>query len=326
MCEDKIEIKETRLLEWDKKLLAVLLQDKTTGKNLIWGSEVYRQYGLAYSSDSHIKPELVIGLKGNMIKPRIEKNKKEQLKRSKDKAEVFTPSWVCNAQNNLIDDAWLGYQGAFNTEIQGGWITNLNKIIFPRKESRNWKAYVKSNRLEISCGEAPYITSRYDTVTGNYIQVKERIGFLDRKLRVVSENTKSEEEWIYWATRALKSVYGYDWQGDNVLLARENILYSMIDYYNECFGKKLESQLILKFARIIAWNIWQMDGLKYVVPNSCSKDTIVKYSIFEDETITSSCLGCQKNNPNLHNGIYCKVMDWSAQKTIKFIDLIKGDN
>ena len=28
------------------------------------------------------------------------------------KAEVFTPSWVCNCQNNLVDDAWFGYAGA----------------------------------------------------------------------------------------------------------------------------------------------------------------------------------------------------------------------
>lgn len=324
MCKENIDIKETGLLDWDKGLLTILLKDKTTGKNLIWGTDIYREYGLEYSSNKYIKPELITGINGNRIKPRIEKNKKEQLKRSRDKAEVFTPSWVCNAQNNLVDDAWLGYQGAFNTEIQGGWNTNFDKIIFPRKALRNWKEYVKSNRLEISCGEAPYITSRYDTVTGNYIPIKERIGFLDRKLRVVSENTTNEEDWIYWATRALKSVYGYDWQGDNVLLTRQNILYSIIDYYDECFGKKLESQLIVKFAKIIAWNIWQMDGLKYVVPNSCSKETYIEYTLFGEKTITSSCLGCEKNDAYLHNGIYCKIMDWSAQKSIKFIDLLGG--
>ena len=41
--------------------------------------------------------------------------------------------------------------------------------------------------MEVSCGEAPYITSRYDTVSGDYIEVPDRIGLLDRKLRVISE-------------------------------------------------------------------------------------------------------------------------------------------
>jgi hypothetical protein len=39
--------------------------------------------------------------------------------------------------------------------------------------------------MEISCGEAPYLVSRYDTVSGNIISVDDRIGLLDRKLRVV---------------------------------------------------------------------------------------------------------------------------------------------
>ena len=33
---------------------------------------------------------------------------------------MFTPSWVCNAQNNLIDDAWFGRKGVFNEEITKG--------------------------------------------------------------------------------------------------------------------------------------------------------------------------------------------------------------
>jgi hypothetical protein len=32
-------------------------------------------------------------------------------------AEVFTPSWICNAQNNLIDNTWFGRDNVFNKEI-----------------------------------------------------------------------------------------------------------------------------------------------------------------------------------------------------------------
>lgn len=33
-------------------------------------------------------------------------------------------------------------------------------------EDKDWRKYVDARRLEISCGEAPYLVSRYDTVTG----------------------------------------------------------------------------------------------------------------------------------------------------------------
>lgn len=38
------------------------------------------------------------------------------------------------------------------------------------------------------------MVSRYDTVTGETISISQRIGLLDRKLRVVSENTETEEQ------------------------------------------------------------------------------------------------------------------------------------
>lgn len=49
-----------------------------------------------------------------------------------------------------------------------------------------------ARRIEISCGEAPYLVSRYDTVTGEFIELLSRIVLLDRKLRVVTENTLAD--------------------------------------------------------------------------------------------------------------------------------------
>ena len=54
--------------------------------------------------------------------------------------------------------------------------------------------YVISKRIEITCGEAPYLVSRYDTVTGKKIDVVDRVGLLDRKLRVINENTETLDE------------------------------------------------------------------------------------------------------------------------------------
>lgn len=87
-----------------------------------------------------------------------------------------------------------------------------------------WTDYVLSTRLEISCGEAPYLVSRYDTITGQPINIIDRIGILDRKIRVINENTYTENDWMYWVLKAYQSIYGFELQGDNLLLARENLL------------------------------------------------------------------------------------------------------
>lgn len=317
----EIDVKENKIYKLDSRLLEILLLDRTTKKNLIWATDNYASRGLGYQANDNISVFSIIRRNGSIIKPRVEKSKKEQADRVKSKAEVFTPSWICNAQNNLIDNVWFGREGVFNTELEKGWKTNYEKITFP--EGKTWQDYVLENRLEITCGEAPYLCSRYDTVTGEIIPIKDRIGLLDRKLRVVSENVDSEPEWIEWTKTAYKTVYGYDWQGDNVLLARENLLRSFIDYYTDKFVVFPIIEYLLEIAEIISWNIWQMDGLKCVVPNSCKEEDEVIYSLFGEEHNKVECEGCKTNNLYKHNGIYCYVMDWSINKRVKFVSLLK---
>lgn len=319
--EIKVDIKENRILALDSTLLNILLKDNSSGRNIIWATDDYTQYDETYTKDRQITVFSVTGKNGSIIKPRVEKTKQEQLTRVRDKAEVFTPSWICNKQNNLVDNAWFGREGVFNVEQEKTWTATQEKITFP--DGKTWQDYVKANRLEISCGEAPYLASRYDTVSGNTIPVKRRIGLLDRKLRIVSENVDDEQEWYEWAKQAVKSVYGYEWQGDNVLLARENLLFTFSDYYEDKFNKKPSKEWLREIAEILSWNIWQMDGLKFVIPNSCHNSKVVEYTLFGEETHEEICEGCKKNNPKKHNGIYCYVMDWETKKKVKFVSLIK---
>lgn len=317
-----IDIKENNLYRLDSRLLEILLVDRTTKKNLIWATDNYSSRGPGYKASDNINVYAIIKRNGSIIKPRVEKSKKEQTDRVKSKAEVFTPSWICNSQNNLIDNAWFERENVFNTETEKGWIANTSKIDFP--DGKTWQNYVKENRLEITCGEAPYLVSRYDTVSGEEIPIAERIGLLDRKLRVVSENVDSEPEWLEWAKTAFKSVYGFDWQGDNVLLARENLLRTFIDYYVAKFDNFPIIEYLLEIAEIVSWNIWQMDGLKYVIPNSCKTIDETVYTLFGEERHKEVCEGCKTNNPHKHNGIYCKIKEWQTGKIIKFVSLIKG--
>lgn len=319
--EIRVDVKENKILEMDASLLSILLKDNSSGKNLIWATDNYAQKGFGYGSNDYITTYAVTGANGNLIKPRTEKTKQEQLSRVRDKAEVFTPSWICNKQNNLVDNAWFGRENVFNTETEKSWTTNPEKVTFP--DGKTWQDYVKAQRLEITCGEAPYLASRYDTVTGETIPVKDRIGLLDRKLRIVTENTDGEKEWYECAKEAYKSIYGYDWQGDNVLLARENLLFTFCDYYEDKFGVYPIREYLREIAEILAWNIWQMDGLKFVIPNSCHKQESLQMSMF-DESKPEECEGCLKNNKNRHNGIYCYVMDWEKNKKVKFVTLLEG--
>ena len=320
MFDELIDVKEEQLLSIDIELLNILLKDNSSNNNIIWATTDYEQNGMGFEFESEITINKITEKYKNLIKPRSKKSKIEKDARSRNNAEVFTPSWICNEQNNLVDEAWFDKKNVFNVSLEKKWITNYDKIKFGKNK---WQDYVKSTRIEIACGEAPYLVSRYDTVTGKAIKVEDRIGLLDRKLRIVSENNDDEFEWIKWSTIAVKNIYGFDWQGDNVLLARENLLYTYIDYYYYKFNKKPNIELIKNIANIISWNIWQMDGIKYVIPNSCKNEKLTEITLFGDITNEYICEGCKTGNNKKHNGIYCKIMNWDTNRKVKFESLLK---
>lgn len=298
--------------------LALLLVDQKKQTNIIWATDNYIKYGSKYEFNHEIDITLIFGKHKNIIQPRINKSIIEKQKRIKEKGEVFTPSWVCNHQNNLIDNVWFDEENVFNIEKEESWESISNKIEFKKKR---WQDYILDLRIEITCGEAPYIVSRYDTVSGNYIQIKDRIGVLDRKLRVINENANEKKDWIHWAIKAYQSTYGYEWQGDNLLIARLNLLYTFIEYYEYKFNEVPNVELVNQIADIISWNFWQMDGLKGVIPNSCSDEKIIGYNLFGEPDI-SSCLGCETQNIFKHNGIYSIIKDWQNDKIIRFVDIL----
>ena len=321
------DIYENDVLELDKALLPLLLIDRTRSThdaphNLIWATDNYISRGRRYQEWDEITLDAVTGDNGVVLRPRVNKSREEQERRSRDKAEVFTPAWICNNQNNLIDAAWFGCASPFNVETDKGWTANHEKIVFP--DGKTWQDYVKDTRLEMACGEAPYLVSRYNVVTGEDIAVGDRIGLLDRKLRVVGENISDAKDWFKWAVEAYKSIYGFEWQGDNLVLAREALLYTFIDYHMAQFGKMPTKAQTRKVAEVVSWNLWQMDGMKAVIPGSCYDRVRKEYTLF-GEVIehVEKCEGCEKDDVFKHNGIYCRIMDWEKKKTVRFVDLLK---
>ncbi len=109
----------------------------------------------------------LINIDTRIIQLRIFKDMGQQIYRTRKSAEVFTPAWICNKMNNFCDEGWFGYENVFNYKIEQEWIPIQDVIRFPEEMNKNWQTYVDSRRLEITCGEAPYLVSRYDTSTGN---------------------------------------------------------------------------------------------------------------------------------------------------------------
>ncbi len=268
------------------RLLAILLRDQSLSgqglsANISWATDDY-----GYPHSSPILIEQVSGVNRDIIQPRVYKHESLQTARAKDRGEVFTPAWICNAQNNLVDQHWFGYSNVFNTEItlDNGthtWQTRQERVEFP--EDKSWMKYVRCRRMEMACGEAPYLASRYDTTTGEHISIDNRIGIFDRKMRVVNENTPTQptkfnkRHWLRKAYQALQSVYGFDWQGDNVFLSRETLLISFCEYYMARWGRMPHLSAIVKAAEIIAWNIWQMDGTRFTIPDRDNLCTIMEW-------------------------------------------------
>lgn len=173
--------------------------------------------------------------------------------------------------------------------------------------------------MEITCGEAPYLVSRYDTVTGKSIKIHNRIGLLDRKLRVINENVDDEKDWFMWVRKAYQSIYGYEYQGDNLLIARKNLLYTFIDNMMYKFDRQPTINELKRIAYIISWNIWQMDGLTYTAPYSEMKvqdeyEQLTLFSFSEEQGEI-----CESNK----NAIPCIIRDWTNKCNLEYRSMLK---
>ncbi len=285
------------------KLLDKILKDKTTGRNIVWATDAYNFLGGKFEVNDEITSSALVSTGFKLIKTRARKDFEQQSERTKQHAEVFTPMWVCNMMNDYLDESWFGAKDVFSKDGEP-----TERVIFP--DGKDWKQYVDSRRLEITCGEAPFIISRYDVETGEIVPVKKRIGFLDRKLRVVNENAKDEEEWIKWALRAFQATYGYEFQGDNLLIARINCLMTFEDYMKERWQHKPELKDYAKVLNVIVWNIWQMDGLKGLVPY-----------INADDSKQMSLFDMFDNDNNRNSQPDCLIHNWRRQRTVKYLAL-----
>ena len=233
--------------------------------------------------------------------------------RTKSRGEVFTPLWVCSKMCDHADEMWFGRAAGFHkTDKQG-------HIRFTQK--RPWQRYVTTTRLEITCGEAPFLVQRYGVETGEAIPVEERGGILDRKLRGISENAAVEADWLTWAERAVQATYGYEFQGDNLLIARVNVWMTVEEHFQHWRkarpGKrprKLTKPEGRRLCEIIAWNLWQMDGLAGAIPFRKPEEEMQMDFLYQMDGLPA---------PMDDNQPPCRIYDWEADKSIEYLSLKK---
>ena len=284
-------------------VLDTLLKDKSTGKNIIWATDPPEELQTVMYEPVTDRSQITTQQLGlthyEVVLPRMMKQTDTQQQRTRKKGEVFSPAWVCNKMNNALDADWFRGLGAEET---AGQFTVETPVQFPVCKGRTpaWVQYVQSRRLEVTCGEAPFLASRYDAATGEMIPVARRIGILDRKLRVVSENAATEDEWRKYATHAVQSTYGYEYQGDNLLLARVNLLLTYAEHLQAHWQRKPTKKELQPIANIIAWNVWQMDGLHLSVPGGKPQPEAEQLNLF-------SMFGAAEEQPPT---ISCKVKNW----------------
>ncbi|WP_317943804.1 Eco57I restriction-modification methylase domain-containing protein [Carnobacterium maltaromaticum] len=294
--DENIDIDENVILRNSPELLKILLRDRTTGKNIIWATKTYELLGKEFEAREPIKLKLITGKNASLIRPRIEKLKYEKKERTKGKAEVFTPIWIVKKQNEIVDKEFQ------NLEL---------------------KEYITKIWLEIACGEAPYMVSRYDSVTGEFIPIKKRVGFIDKKLNKINENISDELEWINYAKIAYQTSFGYEFQGDSLLLARENLLYTFLDYYVAKFKRKPDIELQKEVAKIISYNVFQMDGLNYTTPYSGEqkwKDELEQLDLFGDLKIEKEDVPVTQEV-----NILTKIKYWKNKRMVEFQSFTKEE-
>ena len=137
----------------------------------------------------------------------------------------------------------------------------------------------------------------------------ERIGILDRKLRIIGEHTCTAEDWFHWAKRALESAYAYEYQGDSLFLARLNLFLSISEYHRHLWKRPLNRHQQEEVARILSWNLWQMDGLTATTP-FVTKQGKPEDSLFDFYAITAE-----------RRPLRSLIRDWRGKKTIRFSEL-----
>ena len=130
--------------EYGAAVLSSLLKDRTTRRNIIWASGEYEQFGNGFAPYDEITSKKITGQR--VIVPRVVKSAERRAQRAKEKAEIFTPSWICKKMNDLVDDAWFEDAGLADSPKKDEVGLTSERIELLADKDR-WKEYIDRTML-----------------------------------------------------------------------------------------------------------------------------------------------------------------------------------
>lgn len=230
------------LMAMDESARKMLLSDLSYPGNILWATDEYAELGDGFAPDMEITMDCLEDPRFR-LRCRWEKEEEAKKGRTKRRAEVFTPRKVVRRMHDMLADE--------NHEVLRG----------------PWRGMAARTYLEITCGEGPYIATRYDPEDGTLVPYAYRAGMLDRILHAVRmEEGDDPDAWLRGAVLAVYSQYGYELSGDSLLIARVNVFMSVVERYRDFFGLELGPERQRMLACIIACNLFQCDGLTSLEP------------------------------------------------------------
>ena len=122
-------------------VLKWLLEDRTTRKHILWGTDAYRERGPEYARDQEMEIGQITGENNGLLKTRAQKAAEQQTERTRQHAEVFTPAWICRKMNDQADQEWFGRENVFFREDR----TPTERIDFKRK---SWRKYTAQHMFQ----------------------------------------------------------------------------------------------------------------------------------------------------------------------------------
>ena len=113
--------------------------------------------------------------------------------------------------------------------------------------------------------------------------------------------------------------YGFEFQGDNVLIARVNLLMTFEEYLQARWEREPTEAEWEKLINIIVWNIWQMDGLSGTIPYGTAEEEFQQmdlFGMFAPAPETKE----EDRQPN------CRIFNWRGDRSMEYLSLKrKGD-
>lgn len=292
-----------------------LLMDRTTRRNLIWGTDDLKYLGAGWRKEQELQEETAFGEALRLVVPGTDRlgprAGAKKAGRQKEGPQVLSAA-EANRRNNARDEQWFGQSSVFNSVWGDTWITRAEPVRFPARKNRSWHQYIDARFLEKDFAVPQCLVSRFDAASGGLIPRGDRIGVLDRKLRIAAEQAPAAE-WAKWAFRALESCYGYAYRGDDVAAARIDVLLTLRKAFAAALGREPDAREWRRAARIASWNLWQMDGKTGTIPYGKPMSAATQIEMFR--LLEDRRRGVLQPD--------CRVMDWRAGKSVPYREMEK---